>query len=63
MIFVDQKEIISVIETAKKEILTHPNFDRHILDNYNTSFTYKMSLPDDKKKKILMEVMFFHFPK
>lgn len=63
MIFIDQKELTSVIQTAKKEIVNHPNFSKHLIDNYNTSITYEMTLPDDSKKKILMEVMFFHFPK
>ena len=63
MIFVDQKELTSVIETAKKEIQSHSNFSKHIRDNYDTSISYEMKLPEDSKKKILMEVMFFHFPK
>lgn len=60
--FVDQKGLSSVIETAKNEIGNHLNFIRYIKDSHDTSFSYEMSLPDDSKKIIQMELMFFHFP-
>lgn len=63
MMFVDQKEATTVIETAKKEINTHPQFNKYIGDSYNSSSSYLMTLPEDSKKTIEMEVMFFHFPK
>tara|TARA_B100000809_G_scaffold264413_1_gene320179 strand:+ start:2013 stop:3218 length:1206 start_codon:yes stop_codon:yes gene_type:complete len=63
IMFVDQKELTTVMETAKKEIENHPQYKEHVIDNYNTSISYKMTLPDDSKKSIQMEVMFFHFPK
>lgn len=63
MIFIDQKEPSTVIETAKKEILNHPQMKRYVTDNHETSCSYEMSLPDDSKKIISMELMFFHFPK
>lgn len=63
MIFIDQKEPTALIEIAKSEIRNHPQFNRHIKDNRRTSISYEMTLPDDSKKMIQMEVMFFHFPK
>lgn len=63
MVFVDQKEATAVIETAKKELNNHPQFYNYIGDSYNSSSSYLMTLPEDSKKTIEMEVMFFHFPK
>ncbi len=63
MVFIDQKEPTSVIETAKTEIKKHPNFKSHVADIHDTSIGYEMSLPSDTKKIIQMEVIFFHFPK
>jgi hypothetical protein len=62
MVFINQKEPSALIETAKTEITNHPQFKRHIKDNHDTSISYEMTLPDDSKKIIQMEVMFFHFP-
>ena len=63
IVFIDQKEPSALIEIAKKEIKNHPQFKRHVRDTHDTSFSYEMSLPDDSKKIIQMEVIFFHFPK
>lgn len=63
MVFINQKEPTSVIETAKTEIKNHPHFKRHVQDSHDTSIGYEMTLPSDSKKTIQMEVMFFHFPK
>lgn len=63
MVFIDQKEPSSVIQTAKTEIKKHPQFKRHLSDSHETSLTYELTLPDDSKKTIKMEVIFFHFPK
>jgi len=63
LMFIDQKEPTSIIETAKTEIKQHPQFKRYIRDSYNSSISYEMTIPDDSMKKIQMEVMFFHFPK
>jgi hypothetical protein len=63
MMFVNQNEITSVMETAKKEIKEHTNFKRFINDSYESSFSYEFTLPEDSKKIIQIELMFFHFPK
>lgn len=63
MMFVNQNEIISVMETAKKEIKEHFNFKRFVNDSYESSFSYEFTLPEDSKKIIQIELMFFHFPK
>ena len=63
MVFIDQKEPTSLIETAKTEIKNHPNFKRYMKKSHDTSIGYEMTLPSDLKKMIHMEVIFFHFPK
>jgi hypothetical protein len=62
IIFVNQKEFISVVATLKIEIKGHPQFKRHIKDNYESSIGYEFILPDDSQKTIQMEVILFHFP-
>lgn len=63
IIFVDQKEFTSVINTLKIEIMKHSQFKRYINDNYESSFSYEFSLPSDSQKIIHLEVILFHFPK
>jgi hypothetical protein len=63
MMFVNQNEITNVMETAKKEIKEHTNFKRFVNDSYESSFGYEFTLPEDSKKIIQIELMFFHFPK
>jgi len=63
MIFVDQKELISVISTIKEEIKKHTNFKKYLKDSYDTSFSYEFTLPNDTQKIIQIEIMVYHFPK
>jgi Ni,Fe-hydrogenase maturation factor len=63
IMFIDQKEATTVIKTAKEEICEHSNFKKYVGDSYESSISYLITLPEDSKKIIEMEVMFFHFPK
>lgn len=63
MIFVDRNEMTSIIENAKNRIRDHSYYKRFVKENYNSSISYEFSLPNDSKKIIQIEVMFFHFPK
>lgn len=63
MIFVNQKELISTIETMKIEISNNPNYKKFVKQKYDTSFSYEFSLPQDSQKVIQIEVMLYHFPK
>lgn len=63
MMFIDQKELSTLIEIAQLEIEHHPQFKKRLKDNHETSISYEMKLPGDSKTTIQMEVMFFHFPK
>jgi hypothetical protein len=62
IIFVDQKELITIISTIKEEIKKHSNFQKYIRDTYEHSLSYEFNLPQDSKKTIKIEVMLFHFP-
>lgn len=60
--FVDQKEMSNIVTTIKTEITKHSNFSRHLKNTYEHSINYEFTLPDDRNKKIQIEVMLFHFP-
>ena len=62
IIFVNQKEFISVVDTLKVEIKGHPQFKRHIQDSYESSISYEFTLPQDSQKLIKIEALLFHFP-
>jgi len=62
IIFVNQKEFISVVDTLKNVIKEHPQFKRHIKDSYEPSVSYEFTLPQDSQKLIQIETMLFHFP-
>lgn len=61
--FVDQKEMTSVVNTIKNEIIKHRNYRKHIKDTYEHSINYEFTMPDDSNKRLQVEVMLFHFPK
>ena len=63
MMFVDQKEFITIIKTIKEAIKDHQYFYRYVKDTYDHSLSYEFMLPEDSKKIIQIEVMLFHFPK
>ncbi len=62
IVFVNQKEFISIITTIKNEIINHPNYKQHLEDSYESSLSYEFTLPDDSNKIIKIEIMVFHFP-
>ena len=62
IIFVDQKELTSIVLTVKNGIKEHPNFYKSVGDTYEHSLSYEFNLPQDSKKIIKIELMLFHFP-
>lgn len=62
MIFVQQKDFTTVLETAREQIKLHPQYKRRSKDTGDSSFGCILSLPGDPKKEIQIEVMLFHFP-
>jgi len=60
--FVQNKDFTNVINTLKDKIQGHENYVKNISNDKETSFTYIFSFPDDKEKKIFLEIMLFYFP-
>lgn len=61
VLFVKSKEFTKTLETIKSDVKTHPYY---ISDNGfrgESSFSYVFSLPQDKDKKVLLEIIAFHF--
>lgn len=63
IIFVDQQNFMTIIQTVKEQTATHPKYKKQVQDRYDTSFPYIFSLPGDSNKEIQVEVILFHFPK
>lgn len=61
--FVDQKEMTSVINTVKKEVIKHLNFNKYFQDAYEYPVNYEFTISEDCNKKIQIELLIFHFPK
>lgn len=62
LLFVEQKDFSSVVTTFRNEIRNHKQFRQHLGDTYNSSASYEFTLPGDREKVILVEVMLYHFP-
>lgn len=63
MLFVKNKDISNVLKTVKEDICNHEYFLKHISNRGESSFSYEFHLPNDKGKKVELEVMVFHFDK
>lgn len=63
MLFVKNKDFKSVMNLVNMEIDRHPEFKKSNGERGDSSFSYIFSLPQDKNKSILLEILFFHFDK
>ncbi|MCL1700797.1 hypothetical protein [Lysinibacillus sp. Bpr_S20] len=63
IMFVRNKDITSVIETAKESIQKHENFIKFVDEKDGSWFNYIFHLNGDKNKEIKVAVMFYHTPK
>lgn len=63
ILFITNKEFTKVIETIKSETVKHPYFVEEVGARGETSFSYQFHLPQDKNKKVYLEVMEFHYDK
>jgi hypothetical protein len=63
IMFVDNQDFTSVLETAKKSIGEHPNYLDYVGETDETWFNYIFHLNDDRNRKIYLAVMFYHLPK
>lgn len=55
----ENKQFSSVIDTAKKAIVKHPNFNSCVKNNSTTSISYIFNNIDDSTKKIRLELILF----
>jgi hypothetical protein len=62
IIFVRNKEMTSVVATAKSATMKHSNFVRELPDSDISWFNNIFSLPIDKNKEIKLAVQLFHIP-
>lgn len=63
MIFVKNKDMTNVLNTIKSDISKHDYFLKHISNRGESSFSYEFHLPQDKGKKVELEIMTFHYDK
>lgn len=63
ILFVKEVNFTNILDKIKKEILTHELAVKFITERGDSSFSYEFHLPQDKEKKVLLEVIAFHFDK
>ncbi|MCX6233657.1 MAG: hypothetical protein NT175_02890 [Bacteroidetes bacterium] len=62
VVFVQNKDMTAVVETAKEATKKHGSFIRELAASDTSWFNYIFSLPTDKNKEIKMAVQLFHIP-
>ncbi len=62
ILFVDNKEIIPVIEQIKNETKNHENFVKKDETKSESWLNYPFHLNGDKSRKLKLAVLIFHIP-
>lgn len=63
ILFVTNKDFSNVLNTIKSEVINH---EYHVSDNGKkgeSSYSYLFRLPQDENKKVLLEIIAFHYDK
>lgn len=63
IIFVDNKNISSVLETVKEVTPEHPNFLEFTNDNDESWFNYRFHINNNPNRDVKLAVLLFHIPK
>lgn len=63
ILFSENKDFTSVLNTIKTDIKTHPYYVKENGVRGDSSFSYIFRLPQDKDKEVFFEVIVFHFDK
>lgn len=63
IMFVNNQDLSSVINTVKQAVPKHEYYVQHVGDRKETSFSYKFHIPGDKAKPVWVEVILFHYKK
>ena len=61
--FVSNNDFTNVIKTARVEIAKHSYFLSECGERGESSFSYIFHLPNDKERKVYVELILFHFAK
>lgn len=63
IMFVPNKDFTAVLDTAKQEIINHPNYVEFLNVKDDTWLNYKFHLNDDRNRLVSMAIMLYHIPK
>lgn len=63
IMFVTNQDFSSVLQIIQNETRSHPYFLQSVGKRGETSFSFIMSLPQDKSKKVFLEILAFHYDK
>ncbi len=62
IVFVDNKDFSSVIQTAEKVTSTHSNYLGFVDKKHDTWLNYRFHINGDKNREVKLGVLFFHIP-
>jgi len=62
VMFVKNKDFMSVLNTAKESILEHPNHLGFVSEKDESWLQYRFHINDDKNREVKLAVMLFHIP-
>ncbi|MBK9359150.1 MAG: hypothetical protein IPN08_17530 [Bacteroidales bacterium] len=63
IIFVNNKDFTTVLQTIKTDVKTHPYFVKENGNRGESSFSYIFHLPQDINKNVYFEIIAFHYDK
>jgi hypothetical protein len=62
VMFVKNKDFMSVLNTAKESISEHPNYLGFVREQEESWLHYRFHINDDKNREVKLSVMLFHIP-
>jgi hypothetical protein len=63
ILFVTNKDFSNVLSTIKSEVINHEYYVSSNGEKGESSFSYVFRLPQDENKKVLLEIIAFHYDK
>ena len=62
IVFVRNKNLSSVIQTAEEVTVNHSNYLGFIDKKHDTRFNYRFHINGDQNREVKLAVLFFHIP-
>lgn len=62
VVFVRNKDLSSVLQTAEEVTPDHPNHLGFVDKKEDTWFNYRFHINDDRNREVKLGVLFFHIP-